>query len=231
VLKDETLEYVLTGGGAGGSCGVASRDYDLFQTTRAFAGRSVAGGHTVLKLNNELVASARGGSGVDGPDSGEVNGNKWSSNGRKGNNGRTKDGTVSVHAGDVLTIEVGYGGGGSGGAAANDTGGTISSDSADRTLGSEGKSTQEAGTYANASRGGVGGMHSLVFPDSQFTSDMQKGKSSPAAGRASAAAGGQSKGEGGAGGNADSSVNMYASGGAAGGFVLNGSNGGILLEY
>jgi hypothetical protein len=153
-----------------------------------------------------------------------VDNEEWYSNGVKGGDGQTQTGVQTVFPGDIIIIEVGYGGGGSGGAAANDTGGYTSSGSADRTLGSEGSYSKKDGTSALATRGGVGAMHSLIFPLSGYSSDLKKGSSSPAAGGATAASGGQTKGQGGSAGDELATGGMYASGGgggAAGGFILN----------
>jgi hypothetical protein len=227
VLSDGNLSYELTGGGAGGAGAAAARDGDwLGKSTRADAGWSADGGPTILKLNGTEVARANGGTKVNGPDSKEVdNYNVWKDDGVKGEDGQLKTDVRRVFVGDIITIEVGYGGGGSGGAAANDVGGYTSSGSADRTLGSEGSYSKKSGTNANASRGGVGAMHSLIFPSSDILSDLQTGSSSPAAGAAAnAATGGQKKGEGGSKGlHGNTTGGMYASGGgggAAGGFVL-----------
>ncbi|GHV71374.1 hypothetical protein AGMMS49928_22850 [Spirochaetia bacterium] len=228
VISKGDLRYTLVGGGAGGAGAAAVRDasFWLWETTEADAGWSADGGPTVLKLNGIEVAKAAGGAKVNGPDL-KVHGKEMYENGVKGNNGQTTTGVLTVIPGDVITIEVGWGGGGSGGAAANDTRGYTSSGSADRTLGSEGKSAQDPGkTSAAASRGGVGGMHSLIFPSSQYTSNLQKGSSSPAASGAAAAMGGQEKGQGGAAGDELATGGMYASGGgggAAGGFTLTGT--------
>ncbi|MHC6203928.1 hypothetical protein ACYULU_12135 [Breznakiellaceae bacterium SP9] len=230
VYSSGTISYTLTGGGAGGAGAAAARDVwallKIQPPTRADAGWSADGGPTVLKLNGTEIARADGGTKVNGPDSGDVDDREWYRNGVKGEDGKTKTGTQTVLAGDKITIEVGYGGGGSGGAAANDTGGNTSSGSANKTLGSEGSYSKKSGTSANASRGGVGAMHSLIFPSSGYTSDLQKGSSSPAAGNATAASGGQTKGQGGAAGDEYATGGMYASGGgggAAGGFILIGS--------
>jgi hypothetical protein len=231
-LSSGTITVELVGGGAGGSGAAAARDGGwLGGTNRAYAGTSAAGSPTILRLNETEMARANGGAGVQGADTGDVDGaGPWIDkevykNGNTGNNGQVKGAQITVSTGDIITIEVGWGGGGSGGAAINDTGGTISSDNADnKTLGSAGNSSNKPGqTAANASRGGMGGMHSLVFPTSEYTSDSQKGGSSPNAGNAAAAAGGQTKGAGGAAGDEYATGGMYASGGgggAAGGFTL-----------
>ncbi|GHT11700.1 hypothetical protein AGMMS4956_05120 [Bacteroidia bacterium] len=231
VLTVGNLSYTLVGGGAGGTGAAAARDYNEKSSDKNFtaadAGWSANGGPTVLKLNEIEIARANGGSKVDGP-SQNVNGTQSSSNGVKGGNGQIKTGVHLVFAGDIITIEVGYGGGGSGGAAANHVGGITSSGNADKTLGSEGRNNYtENKTYAKASRGGLGAMHILIFPSSEYTSDIKKGSSSPAvSGVATAALGGQTKGEGSAAGLGHAAPGgMYASGGgggAAGGFTLNG---------
>lgn len=229
VLAGGELRYTLVGGGAGGAGAAAARDtWTLgWGNTQADAGWSADGGPTILKVNGAEIARAAGGAKVNGPDL-EANNQELYQNGVKGNDGKEKSDVLRVIAGDTITIEVGYGGGGSGGAAANDTQGYTSSGSADRTLGSEGNSAQTPGkTSAGASRGGVGGMHILLFPGSQYVADLQKGSSSPAASNATAAAGGQTRGAGGAAGDEYATGGMYASGGgggAAGGFTLTGSN-------
>jgi fibronectin type 3 domain-containing protein len=228
VLISGDITYTLIGGGAGGAGAAAVRDSGwLFGETEADAGWSADGGPTVLKLNDAVKATADGGAKVDGP-SKKVDGAEWYSNGLPGGDGKSKTGTLPVLKGDKITIVVGYGGGGSGGAAANDTAKKASSGSADKTLGSEGSYSSNPGsTSANASRGGMGAMHSLIFPSNAYPSDLQKGSSSPAAGGATAAAGGQIKGQGGSAGDELATGGMYASGGgggAAGGFTLNSQN-------
>jgi hypothetical protein len=146
-------------------------------------------------------------------------------NGNAGNNGQVVNNVqITVSAGDTITIEVGWGGGGSGGAAINDTGGTTFSGNADRTRGSDGNSSEKPGqTAAKTSRGGMGGMHGLIFLSSEYTSDLQKGGNSPNAGNATAASGGTKKGAGGTAGDEYATGGMYVSGGgggAAGGFTL-----------
>jgi hypothetical protein len=227
-LSAGTISVDLVGGGAGGSGAAAARDYTNSHTTSAKAGRSADGGPTSLYLNNALRAKAAGGAGVNGADTGEVNGStilgqkEVYKNGFKGNNGQeVKNVQITVSPGDVIRIEVGYGGGGSGGAADNDTYSDPSTGNADRTKGSEGNAKQKSGTSAGASRGGMGAMHGLIFPGSSYP--LQKGENSPAAGNATAASGGQSRGAGGAGGDEYATGGMYASGGgggAAGGFTL-----------
>jgi hypothetical protein len=229
VLAGGELRYTLVGGGAGGAGAAAARDtWTLFWgDTQADAGWSADGGPTILKVNGAKIAQADGGAKVNGPDLTAGN-EERAENGVKGNDGKEKSDVLRVIAGDEITIEVGYGGGGSGGAAANDTQGSTSSGSAEETLGSDGKSAQTPGkTSAEASRGGMGGMHSLFSTSTQYTSDLQKGSDSSAASSAAAAAGGQTRGAGGAAGNKSTTGGMYASGGgggAAGGFTLTGSN-------
>jgi hypothetical protein len=230
VLTPGNITYTLVGGGSGGTGAAAARDAQNSQTTRAAAGRSANGGPTILWVNKTRQNGANGGVGVNGPDTGEVNGNTWSGakevykDGFPGNDGAPAEGSFDVSAGDIITIEVGWGGGGSGGAANNDGGGYVSSGSATTTLGSEGISKDVPGkTAANASRGGMGAMHDLIFLLSEYTSDLQKGESSPNVGGATAASGGPTKGAGGSAGDEYATGGMYASGGgggAAGGFTL-----------
>jgi hypothetical protein len=229
-----TIAVTLIGGGAGGSGAAAARASTWFQWARADAERGGRGGDTVLRLNNNIIETAPGGTPKNGPDKkGEGYGPGVSDNGERGGDGERKSIIgLSVAVGDIIEIEVGYGGGGSGGAANWESlweAGVALSDVPDRTKGSIGVVLTKAGysSNANASRGGMGGMHSLVFPGSPYPSNLQNGGDSPQAGKANAASGGTYIGAGGEGGDefrdGNDNNKMYASGGgggAAGGFTL-----------
>jgi hypothetical protein len=250
VLSSGTITGQLVGGGSGGSGAAAARDGGIWGgTNRAYSGGSGSGGPTILRVNNQERARADGGRWVNGVDTGTVDGpGPWRSrevylDGNPGNPGQVVNiletnilppYPITVNVGDIIKIEVGWGGGGSGGAAINDTGGTTSSgnvsDAADKTRGSGGSYNYKSGTSAGASAGGMGGMHSLLFPGSTY-SNLQAGQSSSSTGGATGASGGQSKGAGGARGDEYATGGMYASGGgggAAGGFTLRSST--VALE-
>jgi hypothetical protein len=232
VLYDGELSYSLTGGGAGGAGAAACRNAHFWwgQDSKADAGWSADGGPTVLKVDGAVIARANGGKQVNGPNSGsQLNkgNNPWSSTGVKGKDGEEKTGTLYVSAGSIITIEVGWGGGGSGGAAINDVTEYISSGPANLTTGSAGKSSEVSGqTSAKASRGGYGALHYQKTGNADYTG-TDRGGASPAAENAAVAQGGQKKGEGGAAGQVYTTGGMYASGGgggAAGGFALKSSD-------
>ncbi|MDR2536171.1 MAG: hypothetical protein LBD29_09100, partial [Treponema sp.] len=231
-LSYGTISVDLVGGGAGGSGGAAARDYGG-GSTRAQAGRSANGGSTKLYLNGTLKETATGGVGVNGADTGVVDGPEWPfrgdgqevpKNGTRGSNGQeVRNVQITVYSGDIISIEVGYGGGGSGGAAENDAESHLSTGNADKTRGSEGDSRQKSSTVAGASRGGMGAMHEFIFPGNSYPLNLQRGGDSPGTYSTPVASGGQSKGAGGAGGDGYAGGGMYASGGgggAAGGFTL-----------
>jgi hypothetical protein len=261
VINNGRITGTLVGGGSGGTGAIAARDADwgLFgsKKTRADAGWSAAGGNTVLRLkrNNVVIdtklaeggkeqrppsnapLNAQGHAGRDGPDTSDVDNTEKYTNGKCGYDGQEVPLDILVFAGDIITIEVGYGGGGSGGAANNDSSTNyVSSGGADMTLGSEGSSQAGSGCGVNASRGGMGAMHSIFSPQSPYQSDLQKGSNSSAVGNSHGSAtwqdirdhypdllGGNKKGAGGAAGDEFATGGMYATGGgggAAGGFTM-----------
>ncbi|GHT22873.1 hypothetical protein AGMMS4957_13650 [Bacteroidia bacterium] len=238
VLSAGTISYSLTGGGAGGAGGAALRDVSWWYwwdtKSKVDVGWSLDGGPTNLLLNGTKINSANGGVGVNGPDHTADSDAPWKSNGVKGNDGKTISGTLSVAVGDIITIEVGWGGGGSGGVANNDTDKSISSDynsSSNRAEKTTGSAGSYSGTSANATRGGVGAMHSLIFPSSDILSYLEKGSSSPNLKDSPEAFGGDAKGKGGSAGQANEIGGVYASGGgggAAGGFILDSSNANLM---
>jgi hypothetical protein len=245
VVSGGTIHYELTGGGAGGAGAVAVKNAHWLWGDDCYgvdAGWSAAGGPTILKVNGTEKARANGGLGVNGPNFGSTLNTEHSSNGVKGKDGEKKeDQSVTVSAGQTITIEVGWGGGGSGGVANNDViKVSISSGSAVETSGSVQSIKEAPGTRADASRGGYGALHYQKTGNTAYT-DTKYGEDSPVVNGTEWAQGGgrpvddqARKGQGGAGGDELRTGGMYASGGgggAAGGFTIFEDSTAIIEEY
>jgi hypothetical protein len=243
-VTDGQITVILVGGGAGGTGAAAARDTGGGTNTSAAAGKAGNGGPTILYLDNQNRLTVAGGTGQNGPASGLKGWGLWHNdnwagdefykNGYKGEDGKSNTITLSVRQDQVIRITVGWGGGGSGGCAINAVGGKISSqgaseDSRHESCYSDRNFLKDEGrTAADATRGGLGAMHSLLCsnPAHNFPDDLVHGGVSLAAGNATAAPGGQKMGEGGAGGDEYATNGMFASGGgggAAGGFIFSNS--------
>jgi hypothetical protein len=255
VKQAGTINVTLVGGGAGGAGAAAlyanTKTWMDWKAIQAWADYSGAGGPTILSVNGVVKLRAEGGymatpsgdRGADGP-----NLENWAmvdgvpvpifhasgyfkEDGPDGPNGERRSGTVSVQIGDTITIDVGWGGGGSGGSVnynQPDAGtGDHSVNLDDPTCGAEGEIINNGGDEkaVKATRGGMGAMHSIKSQNpAQYPSDLAMGTDSDAAGSASKGAGGKTMGAGGKGGKAFADADkVYASGGgggAAGGFPL-----------
>jgi hypothetical protein len=243
VLEPGKITVALIGGGAGGAGATAVTDGGWWAdgfSSAADAGWSAAGGDTVLRVKNNngvinsLTVTAKGGEKVDGIRFIGVDHDHRESDGPSGGDGQgfvTPEGegtpvskTFDVKRDDIITIEVGYGGGGSGGAANSTDGGTASSGSAVGTAYSLGHYRGSGDANYHAPRGGAGALHGLTSTGGSIP--QQKGENAPKARNdIEGGKGGQSRGAGGAGGKAykGDGMTVYVSGGgggAAGGFTL-----------
>jgi hypothetical protein len=241
-----TIQVTLWGGGGGGSGAVAVRNGGLFPdavftngyASTAVSGDGASGGNTSLRLNGvPFGLISYGGAGGKGTKLTEDGTNDFLP-GRDGTSAKpTKPFSLPVEEGDIITIEVGYGGGGSGGAVNNDENVDAQSENAFESEGSLPDWQFNTNCYGNSTGGGMGAMHSLrpLYADTGYP-NLEKGEDSQYAGpNAGSALGGQSRGQGGAAGIGSSGSkangNVYASGGgggAAGGFTLTSTDAAII---